>query len=37
VGLLHYGAKQGGGGKGLLSVDAASVKERFLSWFKEIF
>src|SRR5213082_2436364 len=37
VGLLHYATKQSKEGGRAFSADAASIKERFLSWMKELF
>ena len=37
VGLLLYGARQGSQGMRTFSADAASIKERFLGWFRELF
>src|SRR5438477_219297 len=37
VGLLLYGARQGGQGTRTFSADAASIKERFLGWVRELF
>jgi len=36
VGLLHYGTKQGREGR-LLTGDAASLRDRFLGWVRELF
>ena len=37
VGLLHYGARAGRDGKSLLAVGPGSVRDRIVSWFKELF
>jgi len=37
VGLLLYGAKQGGDLKRAFTGDASTIKERFLGWVRELF